>query len=135
MHIRAPQKLETNHLRKPFGVCTCFRPCLEIYGHFVLQEDDRTVSGEGYIIEQSPFADIMKDQASSSGSSNPPENKATGNLFGQSPAPDLLLLRKSTGKSKPALLPSFSEVASSSQHLSIMQDFAGHHTKGYQLPC
>ena len=77
----------------------------------MLQDEDRSSSAEQYVIEESPFADILKDQASSSGSSNPPENKATGNLFGQSPAPDLLLLRKSTGKSKPALLPSFSEVA------------------------
>lgn len=77
----------------------------------MLQDEHRSSSAEQYVIEESPFADILKDQASSSGSSNPPENKATGNLFGQSPAPDLLLLRKSTGKSKPALLPSFSEVA------------------------
>lgn len=78
-----------------------------IYEMIGLQDGEATPSSARQI-EQSPFAEV-RDVASSSGSSNPPESRATGVPFGQSPAPDVVLLRRSTGKSKPVLLPAFSE--------------------------
>lgn len=54
-----------------------------------------------------------EDAATSSGSSNPPESRTTGTVFGQSPSPQVLLSRRSSSasKAKPStMLPSFSEV-------------------------
>lgn len=72
-------------------------------------------TAKAYMMERAPSGDQpvsdIRDAASSSGSSsNPPESRATGALFGQSPAPELLLARKSGHKARPNLLPSFSEV-------------------------